>query len=158
MNKDNIKIRTANESDIENLNNLYKELDKDAINFQPEHFVMSIREDEYYLQILENENSDFLVLEDDDKMLGFALVTMVQSKKLSCLKQQRFVYIGDLVITETKRSNGFGTILMDSCKKYGKERGAEFIRTQVFPGNAEGMRYYEKNNFKETMKTIEACC
>ena len=30
-----------------------------------------------------------------------------------------------------------------------------FIRTQVFPGNVDGMRFYERNGFCEMMKTIE---
>ena len=31
----------------------------------------------------------------------------------------------------------------------------DFIRTQVFPGNVDGMRFYERNGFCEMMKTIE---
>lgn len=55
----------------------------------------------------------------------------------------------------SERSNGIGTFLMNASKKYGKKRGADFIRTQVFPQNADGIRFYEKNGFREMMKTIE---
>ena len=34
-------------------------------------------------------------------------------------------------------------------------RGADFIRTEVFPQNIAGMRFYERNGFCEMMKTIE---
>ena len=44
---------------------------------------------------------------------------------------------------------------MNASKEYGKKRGADFIRTQVFPQNADGIRFYEKNGFREMMKTIE---
>jgi ribosomal protein S18 acetylase RimI-like enzyme len=44
---------------------------------------------------------------------------------------------------------------MRAAKDYGKENGADFIRTQVFPGNVDGMRFYERNGFCEMMKTIE---
>jgi hypothetical protein len=37
----------------------------------------------------------------------------------------------------------------------GKEHKVDFIRTQVFPGNVDGMRFYERNGFCEMMKTIE---
>ena len=44
---------------------------------------------------------------------------------------------------------------MDTSKEYGKRKGADFIRTQVFPENIDGMRFYERNGFCEMMKTIE---
>ena len=47
------------------------------------------------------------------------------------------------------------SILVKEAKKYGKEKGVDFIRTQVFPGNVDGMRFYERNGFCEMMKTIE---
>lgn len=39
-----------------------------------------------------------------------------------------------------------------------KRRGADFIRTEVFPQNIDGMRFYERNGFYEMMKTIESKC
>ena len=47
-------------------------------------------------------------------------------------------------------------LLMEASKRYGKEHGVDFIRTQVFPQNIDGMRFYEKNGFREMMKTIES--
>ncbi len=44
---------------------------------------------------------------------------------------------------------------MDACKEYGREKGADFMRTQVFPENVRGMQFYERNGFSEKMKTIE---
>ena len=61
----------------------------------------------------------------------------------------------DLCVREDLRSKGIGTILVNAAKKYGKEKGVDFIRTQVFPGNVDGMRFYARNGFCEMMKTIE---
>ena len=81
-------IRTAAPKDIPALRELYLELEKDGVRYQPEHFVI-------------------------------------------------------------------GTQLVKEAKAYGKAHGADFIRTQVFPGNVDGMRFYERNGFCEMMKTIE---
>lgn len=56
---------------------------------------------------------------------------------------------------ESRRSQGIGTLLMETSKRYGKEQRVDFVRTQVFPQNIDGMRFYEKNGFREMMKTIE---
>lgn len=53
------------------------------------------------------------------------------------------------------RNQGIGTMLMDASKEYGRKHGDDFIRTQVFPQNIDGIRFYERNGFREMMKTIE---
>ena len=44
---------------------------------------------------------------------------------------------------------------MKASKEYGIANGAEFIRTQVFPQNVNGMKFYAQNGLIEMMKTIE---
>ena len=45
------------------------------------------------------------------------------------------------------RSLGIGSLLMKASKEYGIANGAEFIRTQVFPQNVNGMKFYAQNGF-----------
>ena len=148
-------IRKANDRDLEQLRSLYRELDEDAVRFQPEHFIMSNRSDEYLLNLIHGVNTDILVAEQGNDMIGFSLLFRQYSKNISCLKPQSNVYIGDLVVTKKFRSQGVGTKLMEASKEYGKVHGAEFIRTQVFPQNEDAIRFYERNGFTEMMKTIE---
>ncbi len=75
---------------------------------------------------------------------------------ISCLKPQTAVYIQDLDVLECERNKGIGTLLIKASREYGKRRGADFIRTQVFPQYIDGTRFYEKNGFCEMMKTIES--
>ncbi len=148
-------IRKANDRDLEQLRSLYRELDEDAVRFQPEHFIMSNRTDEYLLNLIHGVNTDILVAEQGNDMIGFSLLFLQNSKNISCLKPQSNLYIGDLVVTKKSRSQGVGAKLMEASKEYGKEHGTEFIRTQVFPQNEDAIRFYERNGFTEMMKTIE---
>ena len=93
--------------------------------------------------------------EIDSKIVGFSHVMILQQKKVECLKPQTVVYIQDLDVLAEMRSQGIGTQLMNASKEYGIAHGADFIRTQVFPQNVDGMRFYERNGFCEMMKTIE---
>ena len=45
------------------------------------------------------------------------------------------------------RSRGIGTELIRAAKAYGKAHGADFMRTQVFPQNVDGMRFYERKGY-----------
>lgn len=152
-----ITIRKAKKEDSEVLENLYTELEEDAVLYQPEHFVFSRKGQRSKLleQILESENQIMLVAEDAGNVIGFAHVTFAHAKEISCLKPKSNIYLQDLVVTKKLRSRGTGTLLLNAAKEYGKEKKADFFRTQVFPQNKDGMRFYERNGFSLKMFTIE---
>ena len=47
--------------------------------------------------------------------------------------------IQDLDVISEMRSQGIGSLLMKASKEYGIARGADFIRTQVFPTKCRGL-------------------
>lgn len=149
-------IRRAGIDDVEQLRLLYQESEEDGVRYQPEHFVVGERSNEFFQSVFESADQDILVAEEDGKILGFSHVMILEQKKVACLKPETLVYIQDLDVLESRRSQGIGTLLMEASKRYGKEHGVDFIRTQVFPQNIDGMRFYEKNGFREMMKTIES--
>ena len=149
-------IRRAGIDDVEQLRLLYQELEEDGVRYQPEHFVVGERSNEFFQSVFESADQDILVAEEDGKILVFSHVMILEQKKVACLKPETLVYIQDLDVLESRRSQGIGTLLMEASKRYGKEHGVDFIRTQVFPQNIDGMRFDEKNGFREMMKTIES--
>lgn len=154
-NRGDMPIRVATMDDIEQLRCLYSELEIDAVKYQPEHFVLSYRNNDFFHSIFESGNQDILVAEANGKVVGFSHVMILKQKNIACLKSQTAVYIQDMDVLECERSKGIGTLLIDAIKEYGKRNGVDFIRTEVFPQNVDGMRFYEKNGFGEMMKTIE---
>jgi len=141
--------------DIPALRILYRLLEEDGVRYQPEHFVIGDRTEEFFQGIFDSDTQDILVADTDGVAIGFVHCMIIPQKKVSCLKPQTVVYLQDLCVQENMRDKGIGTALMRAAKDYGKEKGADFIRTQVFPGNVDGMRFYERNGFCEMMKTIE---
>ena len=150
-------IRKAKEEDFPRLEELYEELEKDAVLYQPEHFVFSPKgtRSEQMKEFLDSDFQVMFVAENDGEVIGFAHLVLIPAKKVPCLKSQTSLYLQDLVVASEFRSQGIGTILMNEAKKYGKENGADFFRTQVFPQNTDGMRFYNRNGFSEKMITIE---
>lgn len=149
-------IRVANMKDVEQLRRLYFELETDGVVYQPEHFIIGHRNDEFFNSIFENDNQDILVADVDETVVGFSHVMILKQKNIACLKPQTAVYIQDMDVLESMRNKGIGTLLINASKEYGKRRGADFIRTEVFPQNIDGLRFYERNGFCEMMKTIES--
>ncbi|MBP5438045.1 MAG: GNAT family N-acetyltransferase [Treponema sp.] len=148
-------VRKATLDDVSSLKPLYLELEKDAVKFQPEHFVIGNRDESFFEGIIKSENQDILLAEVDGQVVGFAHVMILEQKRIPCLKAERVIYLQDLDVAEKFRSRGIGAKLIEACKEYGKSRGADFMRTQVFPQNVRGMTFYERQGFTEKMKTIE---
>ena len=134
-------IRKATIHDIEQLRPLYVELEKDAVRYQPEHFVIGYRDDGFFKNIFESDMQDILVAECESGIVGFCHIMISHTKNVSCLKEQTYAYIQDLVVSEERRNCGIGTKLMAAGKEYGRKRGAEFIRLSVFPKNISGLRF-----------------
>ncbi|MDE7203241.1 MAG: GNAT family N-acetyltransferase [Lachnospiraceae bacterium] len=151
-----MQIRVADTKDIEQLRRLYLELETDGVKYQPEHFIIGYRSDDFFHSIFDKDDQDILVADDDGTVVGFSHVMILKQKNIACLKPQTAVYIQDLDVLESERDKGIGTLLIKASKEYGKRRGADFIRTQVFPQNIDGIRFYERNGFCEMMKTIES--
>ena len=153
-------IRKAKIEDAAAIEALYTELEKDAVMYQCEHFVLSPSgaRSRQLEEILKSENQVMLVAEDSETglVIGFAHVVSMGVKAFSCLKPQTNIYLQDLVVSGDYRNRGIGTLLLNESKKYGIEKGADFFRTQVFPMNKAGLRFYERNGFSIKMITIEA--
>ena len=116
---------------------------------------ISLTQEQFY-ELLDCERQAMFVAEDDGIVIGFAHAVLMPVKNISCLKTQSNVYIQDMIVTENHRSCGIGSRLMSAVKEYGRQHNSDFVRTQVFPMNEDGLRFYQKNGFSITMLTIEA--
>ena len=79
-------IRRAGIDDVEQLRLLYQELEEDGVRYQPEHFVVGERSNEFFQSVFESADQDILVAEEDGKILGFSHVMILEQKKVACLK------------------------------------------------------------------------
>ena len=150
-----VNIRRAVRSDSESLERLYTQLEKDAVYYQPEHFVMSGKGARISDGLFESDTQAVYVAEVGGEVVGFVYILLMESKNIACLKREKNVYIQDMVVDEKYRSKGTGTLLMGAVKQYGRDHGASFVRTQVFPKNEDGLRFYRRNGFEVTMLTVE---
>ena len=122
-------IRKATMNDLPELRELYLALEEDGVRYQPEHFVIGERTDDFFKSIFNSDTQDILVADISGKAIGFVHVMILKQKKVSCLKPQSVVYLQDLCVREDMRSEGIGTQLIRAAKDYGKEKGVDFIES-----------------------------
>jgi Acetyltransferases len=148
-------IRKATIEDIDSINNLFYELDTDAINMQPEHFQRGNRSVEYLSGLINGEKSDFLLVVVDDKIIGFSLIFEREPPSLNLLVPCKIAYIQDFIISEYYRNRGIGSYLMEESKLWAKNRALEYIRLSVIPKNKAAQRFYMRHGLQEQMISME---
>lgn len=133
-----INIRIARRGDCPRLLELIKELAlfekaPEAVTVTESHFTESGFGD--------NPVWWAFVAEENNVILGFALYYI----RYSTWKGQR-LYLEDIIVTESARGRGIGTLLMDRLIEEAKEKKFSGMMWQVLDWNEPAIRFYKKYN------------
>lgn len=140
-------IRKATINDIPAIGKLYREQYEEMSKLIPDFIKEEDQSTEFIENTISNENSDILVCEIDDIIIGFILLQAKQRPDFSFIVPGKYCYIMDLIVTEKYRNNGFGTELMNSAKIWAKEKDCRFINLEVLTNNPKAIALYEKLGF-----------
>lgn len=140
-------IRKATINDVSAIGKLYREQFKEMSKLIPDFIKEGDQSTEFLENTISNENSDILVYEMNDTVVGFILLQAKQRPDFPFIVPGKYCYIMDLIVTEKYRNNGFGTELMNSAKIWGKEKDCRFINLEVLTNNPKAIALYEKLGF-----------
>lgn len=140
-------VRIATIDDISAIAKLYREQFKEMSKLIPDFIKEGDQKTEFLVNTIVNDNSDILVCEIDDNVVGFILLQAKQRPDFPFLVPGKYCYIMDLIITEEYRNNGFGTELLNSAKEWAKDQGCNFINLDVLINNPNAIKLYEKLGF-----------
>ncbi|HKF43189.1 MAG TPA: GNAT family N-acetyltransferase [Thermoanaerobaculia bacterium] len=90
--------------------------------------------------IFESKRLDALVAEVDGRVEGIALFY----EHLGTFRAKPFLYLEDLVVSESARSRKIGEALMAALAREAVSRGALRIEWAVLDWNEHAMRFYER--------------
>lgn len=132
--------RLAAEEDMDQVWQLIKELatfekESDAVEILPQDLI-----DHGF-----GANPEFVcfVIEDDKRIFGMALVY----PRYSTWKGKA-LHLEDLIVSEAYRGKGYGTMLLDTVIKYGKQLGVKRIGWEVLDWNEPAITFYESKGAK----------
>ena len=102
---------------------------------QVENTVAGLTEDGFG----EHPTFECIVAETNEKIVGFAIFyTSYSTWKGNCL------YLEDLLVTESSRRTGVGTLLFDFVLNLARERKAKRMEWQVLDWNDPAINFYKK--------------
>ena len=155
---EDIKIRFATEKDVDDIMKLLLQVHRVHSSIRSDIFkVGSTKYSADELKgIIADKNSPIVVAVDkDDRVLGYSFLQIVEIKNNRSLVDTKYIYIDDLCVDEGSRGKGIAKSILEEVKNYSKKLGCNSLRLNVWKGNDNALRFYEKMGFVELKREME---
>jgi len=133
---DEIKIRFAEEADLQAIRELVVEL---AIFEKEPQAVTASLED--YKVAFKTGLISMIVAQQNDEILGMTLYYDTFSTW-----KGKMLYLEDFVVSQKHRSQGIGDLLFDATLQEAKDRGCKLMKWQVLDWNTGAQKFYERKS------------
>lgn len=149
-------VRDAVPADRKAIAEIYRTLFEAMSNLQPQYIQAAEQDPDFILKIITESKKDILVAQCGVQLLGFALVLMTHTPPYRCFVPHPYADLLDLAVLPDARGNGLGTLLLQAVKGWAKAYGADYLELDALSNNQGAIRLYEREGFRECMKTFRA--
>ena len=105
--------------------------------------------------LLADENSPIFVAEEENQVLGYCFCQIRDYRGSTVLTDRQEIYIDDLCVEEALRGRGIAKALYGYVTAWAKDIGCTYITLNVWQGNDNAMRFYEKMGMQRRSITME---
>jgi len=127
---------------------LYQEIIETHANLEPDYFKKAEQSKEFIKEMIESPNSDILLSYSKQLVVGFSMIKEVETPAYPMMKNRKYAYILDLVVTQSNRGQGLGKELLNDSIAWQKMRQLEYIELCVIEKNNHAKKMYESLGFK----------
>lgn len=142
-------IRLGIKKDIESINILRKQVNDLHVKCEPNIFKGFTNElKEYVNNFIQDENKILLVYEEDNKIVSYAMLEILEKAETSYRFGMKFLEIHEIGVDINCRSKGIGQQMMGRIKQIAKENNLNQIQLNCWSFNEKALKFYEKQGFK----------
>jgi ribosomal protein S18 acetylase RimI-like enzyme len=141
-----MEIRRANEKDMDDINNLLRQVSMVHYNGRPDLFKANVKKykDEELLEIIKDDSKPIFVgVNEENHVLGYAFCVFQQHKDDNILTDIKTLYIDDLCVDENLRGQHIGKQLYEYVLSYAKKNGCYNVTLNVWSCNPSAQKFYE---------------
>lgn len=152
-------IRKAEKKDINKITELLREVLELHAAIRPDIFVSGTTKytGSELAAIIENEKTPVFVAEGDDgEVKGYAFCQIKDPPFSTNMRKVKSLFIDDLCVDENCRGSHVGQTLFSFVKKFANGAGCYDITLNVWAGNDNAVRFYDKMGMfvKETQMEL----
>ena len=149
LNKNNRQLRVASLEDLTQIQVLFQKHLATLEHNQAYYYKScDILDANFIKHTIENKEAEFLVIEEEQKLIGFALIYIENTLPYECFVPRRYVNFADLFIEEDYRCQGLGRAIIKEVKTWAKKQKADYIELFVQEQNPKAYQLYLKEAFE----------
>ena len=149
-------IRLAEERDIPSVINLLQQVGQVHHDIRPDIFRDCCQKyDEVSLASLLQDKTRPIFVAEDEKVLGYCFCILREFASESVMTDRKELYIDDLCVDEQERGKGIAKALLAYATEYARSIGCTFVTLNVWNGNDNAMKFYEKAGMTPRSVTME---
>lgn len=153
-----MNIRRARDKDVPAIMNLLNEVLEIHASIRPDVFIPGTTKYtvEELMELLKDDQKPiYVAVNENDDVLGYAFTQLQEQPFSTNMVQFKSLFIDDLCVDSSRRSQGVGRALLDFVKREAKRLGCYEVTLNVWAGNDSAIRFYEKNGLKVKETTME---
>lgn len=153
-----MKIRRAHEKDIPRIIELLHQVLNIHAEIRPDVFIpdtTKYTKEELGQMVKDDKNPIFVAVNDEDLCLGYAFCQQKEQPLSQNMVQFKSFFIDDLCVDKEVRGQHVGESLFEFVKKEAKRRGCYEITLNVWAGNVNAEKFYEKMGLKTKERQME---
>ncbi|HJS19205.1 MAG TPA: GNAT family N-acetyltransferase [Anaerolineales bacterium] len=152
-----ISVRKATADDYNSLCELFSEVDALHRDHLPHLFQKpggAAREQDYYSELIADENAALLVAEAGEKLVGFVHAFVREPPAMPVFVPRRYVIADSIVVSSEFQNQGIGGTLMDKMQEWAIEKGATSIELNVYEFNQSAISFYERLGYQSLSRKM----
>ncbi len=152
-----IVIRQATAQDYAALCGIIDEVDSLHRNHMPHIFQRPpgpVRDREYILALLADENVGLFVAEVEGQVAGFVHVLVRDTPPWPVLVSRRLAFVDSLAVGQEFRRRGIGRTLMDQAHTWAIAKRATDIELNVFEFNQAAIAFYQALGYEASTRRM----
>ena len=150
------QIRTAAETDYENVNRLFSGQLTHHVALLPDRFQSAdpVMTRQWFDEVLANSNRTLYVAEVTGIIAG--LILLVESASLDdpIYRPRRYLYVDELAVLAEYRRQDIGRRLMAAAENLAAERGISTIELNVWEANTQAMTFYDRLGYRTIRRRL----
>ncbi len=152
-----MQIRRACYQDMDAINSLLCQVLEVHHQARPDIFKTGSKKytDSELKEIIDDNLKPIFVAVDGDCVIGYAFCVFQQHIDNNILTDIKTLYIDDLCVDEALRGQHIGKKLYDYVLAFAKEKGCYNVTLNVWSGNDNAIRFYEKCGMKPQKTGME---
>lgn len=150
-------IRFAQESDLERVNEIRRQVNNVHVNGRPDIFRSEFCKElqDYIYEIWNDDNKDIIVIEREGVICGFSCVQYVYKTESPYSNARKYYNIVEFGVDESYRRQKVGTELFEFIKKDAKKKEFDRIELDMWEFNESALKFYESIGFLTYRRYME---